>query len=65
MLELSRVVTEEDESQTDYWLNLLHDNGYLNDDQFNSLNNDIQRILRLLNAIVKSTKKRIEDAKNK
>lgn len=60
---MSIALKEADE--TDYWLNLLHDNGYLNDDQFNSLNNDIQRILRLLNAIVKSTKKRIEDAKNK
>lgn len=60
---MSIALKEADE--TDYWLNLLHDNGYLNDDQHSSLNNDIQRILRLLNAIVKSTKKRIEDAKNK
>ena len=60
---MSIALKEADE--TDYWLNLLHDNGYLNDEQFCSLNSDIQRILRLLNAIVKSTKKRIEDAKNK
>lgn len=60
---MSIALKEADE--TNYWLNLLHDNGYLNDDQHSSLNNDIQRILRLLNAIVKSTKKRIEDAKNK
>lgn len=46
--------------ETDYWLSLLHDNGYLNEWQFNSLNSDIQRILRILNAIVKSTKDRID-----
>lgn len=63
LAKMSIALKEADE--TDYWLNLLHDNGYLNDDQHSSLNNDIQRILRLLNAIVKSTKKRIEDAKNK
>ena len=26
--------------ETDFWLNLLHDNGYLNDDQFESLSHD-------------------------
>ena len=40
--------------ETDYWMNLLHDNGYLNDDQFESLNHDMQRILKLLTSIVKT-----------
>lgn len=40
--------------ETDYWLNLLHDNGYLNDDQFESLSHDMQRILKLLTSIVKT-----------
>ena len=40
--------------ETDYWLNLLHDNGYLNDDQFTSLNKDITRILKILTSIVKT-----------
>lgn len=40
--------------ETDYWLNLLHDNGYLNDDQFESLSRDMQRILKLLTSIVKT-----------
>lgn len=51
--------------ETDYWLNLLHNNGYLNDDQFTSLDKDMARILRLLTSIVKSTKARIENAKKK
>lgn len=40
--------------ETDYWMNLLHDNGFLNDDQFESLNHDMQRILKLLTSIVKT-----------
>lgn len=51
--------------ETDYWLNLLHDNGYLNDDQFNSLNNDIARILKILSSIVKTMKEKIEASKKK
>lgn len=51
--------------ETSYWLNLLHDNGYLNNEQFGSLSTDIQRILRLLTSITKSTKERIEKAKNR
>lgn len=40
--------------ETDYWMNLLHDNGYLNDDQYESLIHDMQRILKLLTSIVKT-----------
>ena len=40
--------------ETDYWMNLLHDNGFLNDDQFESLSHDMQRILKLLTSIVKT-----------
>jgi hypothetical protein len=47
------------------WLNLLHDNGYLNDEQFNSLNKDIDRILKVLASIVKTMKEKIEAGKKK
>ena len=40
--------------ETDFWMNLLHDNGYLNDEQFESLNHDMQRILKILTSIVKT-----------
>lgn len=42
--------------ETDYWLNLLHDNGYLEDKQFESLENDITRILKILTSIVKTVR---------
>ena len=46
--------------ETDYWLNLLHDNGYLNDEQFNSLSHDCDRILKILTSIVKTMKAKID-----
>lgn len=60
---MSIAYKEADES--DYWLNLLYDNGYLNDDQFNSLKKDIDRILRLLSSIVKTMNEKIEAGKKK
>ena len=51
--------------ETEYWLNLLHDNGYLNDDQFESLKKDCDRILKVLTSIVKTMKEKIEDGKKK
>ena len=46
-------------NETDYWLQLLHDNGYLNDVQFDSINKDRVRIHKLLNAIVSTTRRKI------
>ena len=46
--------------ETDFWLNLLHDNGYLNDDQFNSLKKDIDRILKILTSIVKTLNEKVK-----
>ena len=46
--------------ETDFWMNLLHDNGYLNDDQFESLNKDLTRILKLLTSIVKTMNQKVK-----
>lgn len=51
--------------ETDYWLTLLRDNGYLNEEASDSIINDNERILRLLTSIVKSTKAKIEQSKGK
>lgn len=39
--------------ETEYWLSLLHDNGYLSYSQFESIHNDCVRIIKVLTAIVK------------
>ena len=52
---LSKIsIAYKEADETDFWLNLLHDNGYLDDKQFNSLENDIIRILKILTSIVKT-----------
>lgn len=58
-------IAHKEADETCYWLSLLHDNGYLNDNQFTSIDTDAQRIMRLINSIVKSTKARISDKKNR
>lgn len=50
--------------ETDFWLNLLHDNGYLNDKQFESLNADSTRILKVLTSIVKTMRIKLGMEKN-
>ena len=46
--------------ETDFWLNLLHDNGYLNESQYESLKMDIDRILKLLTSIVKTMNQKVK-----
>ena len=55
---MSIAYKEADES--DFWLNLLHDNGYLNESQYESLKMDIDRILKLLTSIVKTMNQKVK-----
>ena len=50
-------------NETAYWLNLLHDNGYLTAPQFASLNTDMERILCKIVAIVKTTSENLQKQK--
>ena len=45
--------------ETEYWLNILHDNGCLNDDQFESLGHDCTRIIKILTSIVKTMRQKL------
>lgn len=46
--------------ETDYWMNLLHENGYINESQFESLNTDLTRILKVLTSIVKTMNQKVK-----
>lgn len=46
--------------ETEFWLNLLHDNGYLTSPQFDSLNHDLDRILRILVTITTKVRERLK-----
>ena len=43
-------------AETEYWLKLLHETDYLNNDQFASIMSDCDEVKSLLVSIVKSTK---------
>ena len=53
---ISTAYKEADE--TDFWLNLLRDNSYINDGQYESLNHDIQRNTMILTSIVKTLREK-------
>ena len=44
-------------NETDYWLDLLHETAILDPKGFDSIKPDITELLKLLTAIIKSTKK--------
>jgi four helix bundle protein len=43
-------------NETDYWVNLLRDTGYLNEKMFQSISDDCLELIRILVATVKTTK---------
>ena len=44
-------------NETDYWLDLLHQSGYISQESHESIHPHIQEILKLLVSIVKTTKR--------
>jgi four helix bundle protein len=44
-------------NETEYWLELLQQSGYMDKNNFESFNVEVQEILRLLISIIKSSKK--------
>jgi four helix bundle protein len=43
-------------NETDYWVNLLRDTGYLSEKMFHSISGDCLELIRILVATVKTTK---------
>lgn len=41
-------------SETEYWLELLHESDYINDEQFNSIYADCKELLKILMSITKT-----------
>lgn len=42
-------------SETEYWIDILHETDYINDKEFVSINNDLREISKLLTSIVKTS----------
>ena len=43
-------------SETEYWLDLLHDSQYIDDKSYESIHNDCVELIKLLSSIIKTTK---------
>ena len=52
-------IAEKEADETAYWLELLHDTNYLNDKEYGSIYPNCEEIIRLLAAIIISTKSQI------
>ena len=48
--------------ETEYWLDLLHETKYLDDNLYKSINDDCAELIKILTAIIKKIK---EDSKKK
>lgn len=46
--------------ETDYWLDVIHSAEYFTDDEYTSLKDDNDELLKLLTSIIKTTKERDE-----
>ena len=49
--------------ETEYWLELLHESGYIDTSAFNSLNQDNKELLKMLTSIIKSTRESLKKSK--
>ena len=56
---LTVAMKEANESQ--YWLNLLHDTGYVGDEKYEMLKKKLESVLRILTASLKTAKKKNEE----
>ncbi|MCF8273644.1 MAG: four helix bundle protein [Flavobacteriaceae bacterium] len=45
-------------NETEYWLDLLKETGYLNNSEYLSVQKDINKILKLLTSIIKTSKQK-------
>jgi four helix bundle protein len=48
-------------SETEYWLELLYESDFLNQQQFDSIYFDCKELIKLLSSIVKTTNTSIQD----
>lgn len=52
-------IANKEAHETRYWIRLLHETDYINDEEYSSIFEDCQELIRLLQAIIKSAKKKL------
>ena len=56
-------IASKEAEETEYWLELLKETGYITEEQFESLDQDCEEIMKLLTSIIKTTKSNNPDLK--
>lgn len=54
-------IAQKEINETMYWLELLHKTQYLNNEHFESVNNDALEIIKLITSIIKTAKTNIKN----
>ena len=52
-------IAQKEANETDYWIALLYKSDYLDDSQYNSISEDVKELIKILAAIIITTKKGI------
>lgn len=47
-------------SETEYWLELLHETGYITENQFNSIIPECVEVIKIITSIINSAKKEVQ-----
>ncbi len=55
-------IAQKEMNETLYWIELLKETNYLRKDQFDSINTDATEIMKLLTAIIRTTKSNISNS---
>jgi four helix bundle protein len=50
-------ISQKECDETCYWLELIHETGFMNETEFNSLYNDASELLKIIRSIILSSKK--------
>jgi four helix bundle protein len=55
-----QAIAQKEANESDYWLELLFQSGYINEVQFESLNSDVVEVNKILASIIISTKNNLK-----
>ena len=50
-------IAQKESDETCYWLELLHETGFINESEFNSIHQDASELLKIIRSIICSSKK--------
>lgn len=53
-------IAQKEANESDYWLELLHKSEFIDENMFQSLNQDLQEIQKILSSIIITTKKNLK-----